>query len=113
MNATTGCSMVLLACVACFVFSLAELSRVTDELRRATVEALRICRLMEAPSPYARLLGRHVAAKKYESSEWERYVVVAVSWQGSLRLRKDSEVDRNGFWIHWDKVDTRVRTLDE
>ena len=55
--------------------------------------------------PYANLLGTVVEARKYVAYEFEPCVVVAVSWHGSLGLRKLSDIYKQGFWLPHEKVD--------
>ena len=62
---------------------------------------------------HANMLGQVVDAKKYEASDWETYVVCAVSWHGSLCLRAIGRPDKSGFWVHHDKVAERVREVTE
>lgn len=64
---------------------------------------------LRPPNAHANMLGQVVEARKYEASDWEAYVVCAVSWHGSLCLRSIDAPDRRGFWVHHDKVADRVR----
>lgn len=58
------------------------------------------------------MLGREVMARKYEASDWERYVVVAEGWHGSMCLRRADDMERNGFWMdHRVITDERVRLV--
>ena len=50
-------------------------------------------------SRYAWLLGREVEARVYEGRGWERYVVVAVGWHGSICVRRAEAPDRRGWWV--------------
>ena len=60
----------------------------------------------------AYLLGKVVEAKRYEASDWERYLVVCVSWHGNLRLRPLGETDpRYAFWLDESKRATRLREI--
>lgn len=58
---------------------------------------------------HARLLGKEVEAKVYEGSEWERMVVVAVSWRGAVCVRPVHDLTTKGRWIHKSKAPGRVR----
>lgn len=80
-------------------------------MRSATRDAKEICKLVGELNPYAEMLGREVEAKKYDGSDWERYVVVAVSWHGSLCLRETGDPKRKGFWVHHDRAMTHVREV--
>ena len=66
-------------------------------------------------NPHAHLLGKTVAVKKYQGSEWERCVVICVSWKGAVKVRRLSEMDDmahgNGFWICKEQAPTRVREI--
>lgn len=53
----------------------------------------------EATNRYAWLLGREVEARLYPGSGWERYVVVAVGWHGSVCVRRAEEPQRRGWWV--------------
>ena len=66
----------------------------------------------EQYNEHAYLLGKVVMAKRYEASDWERYLVVCVSWHGSLRLRPLGETDpRYAFWLEREKRATRLREI--
>ena len=62
-------------------------------------------------SPFAHLLGKTVEAKVYEASEWERMVVVAVSWQGAVCVRPEGDMRTKGRWIRKEVVPSRVREI--
>lgn len=64
-----------------------------------------------AMNPHARLLGQVVEAKIYEASDWERMVVVAVSWEGAVCVRRLSNMRGRGRWIPKDKAPHRVREV--
>ena len=66
---------------------------------------------LQFANPYARLLGRVVEAKVYEGSDWERMLVVAVSWHGSVAVRPVRDLSTKARWIHKSKVPTRVREI--
>lgn len=59
-------------------------------------------------NPYAHLLGKEVEAKVYEASNWERVVVVAVSWRGAVCVRPVRDMQAKGRWIHKDVAPMRV-----
>ena len=63
-------------------------------------------------NPYARLLGRVVEAKVYEGSKWEKVLVVAVSWRGSVCVRPVRDLSSKGRWIHKTVAPERVRELE-
>jgi hypothetical protein len=68
---------------------------------------------LQFANPYGRLLGRVVEAKVYEASEWERMVVVAVSWRGAVAVRPEKDVEARARWICKDLVAERVRGVDD
>lgn len=72
----------------------------------------RALREMALRNPYAHLLGKTVEAKVYEGSEWERMVIVAVSWKGAVAVRPVYDLETKARWIHKDKVPDRVREID-
>lgn len=77
------------------------------ETRRMVAESVPI-------NPHAHLLGRVVEARKYEISDWERYIVCAVGWHGSVCLRDVDDPDRKGFWVHGAvAMPDRFREVDE
>lgn len=82
---------------------------------RAASKALRAAaywsKEMRMYSPYARYLGRVVEARVYEGSEWERMVVVAVSWHGGMCVRPCRDMELPGRWIEKTKVPERVREV--
>lgn len=59
-------------------------------------------------NPYAHLLGKEVEAKVYAASNWERVVVVAVSWRGAVCVRPVRDMQTKGRWIHKDAAPMRV-----
>ena len=59
-------------------------------------------------NPYAHLLGKEVEARVYEGSTYERMVVVAVSWRGSVCVRPVRDMEAKGRWIPKNKVPLRV-----
>lgn len=58
---------------------------------------------------YARFLGEEVMAKVYEQSDWERCVIVAVSWHGSVCVRLADDLACKGRWIRHGLTNGRVR----
>lgn len=64
-------------------------------------------------NPYAHLLGRVVEARVYEASDWERMIVVAVSWKGAVAVRRVADPDSKARWIRKDVTKERVRMVDE
>lgn len=67
--------------------------------------------LREGLNPHAHLLGKIVEARVYEASDWERMVVVAVSWKGGVCVRYASDPDGRGRWIKKQLVPYRVREV--
>ena len=65
-------------------------------------------------SPYAALLDAEVLVRKYQASDWEPCVVVAVSKSGAVCVRRieDRDVTRSGFWIKSELAPDRVRWPD-
>lgn len=59
-------------------------------------------------NPYAPMLGKTVEYKKYEGSDWEVGIVIAVSWHGALQIRDKYD---NTFWISKVKARTNVREV--
>lgn len=68
-----------------------------------------MCRQFE--NPHGQILGKVVEAKIYEDSDWERMVVVAVSWRGAVCVRPTSDDDAPGRWIRKEVVGDRVREV--
>ena len=64
-------------------------------------------------NPYAHLLGKIVEARVYEASDWEPMVVVAVSWKGSVAVRRVSDPESKARWIRKDVTRERVRMVYE
>ena len=64
-------------------------------------------------NPYAHLLGRVVEVKVYQASDWERMVVVAVSWHGAVCVRRVADMESRGRWIRKELAPDRVREIDE
>jgi hypothetical protein len=60
---------------------------------------------------HAHMLGKVVEARKYDGSDWERCVVVAVSWHGSLCVRPCAELERRGWWMDAKRAATHVREV--
>jgi len=80
--------------------------------------AVAICNVGDerpARNPYAHLLGAEVEVDKFGDGNWERCVVVAVSWKGGVRVRRVSEMDErghgNGFWMSKTVAPQRVRLV--
>ena len=63
-------------------------------------------------SPHAYLLGRLMEVRKYDASDWEPCVVVAVGWRGSVCVRRICDIDRPGFWVHHDRAVTHLREIE-
>lgn len=82
----------------------------------AVVNHVAIRRERSKLSPYAHLLGKAVMVKKYEASEWERCVVVCVSWKGGVKVRRINEMNGvshgNGFWIGSAETPKRVKEAE-
>ncbi len=73
--------------------------------------ALRLRASLRSLNPHAHLLGRVVECRVYEASDWERYIVVAVSWEGAVCVRRESTPKITGRWIPKDKAPERVREV--
>ena len=95
--------LLMCVCGVLFVWALT----VTADWREA---AKRLERLQFA-NPHARLLGRVVEARIYEASDWERVVVVAVSWKGGVCVRPMRDMEAPGRWIRKQLVPDRVREV--
>ena len=54
------------------------------------------------------LLDRTVWVRKYEASDWEEAVVVAVSHKGALAVRRTCDPREKAHWIRKDQVPYRV-----
>ena len=63
-------------------------------------------------SPHAHMLGRLMEVRKYDASDWEPCVVVAVGWHGSVCVRRLCDIDRPGFWVHHDRAMTHLREVE-
>lgn len=96
-------AIVVLLVVCCVLFAWAL--RASSDWRAASRKLMR----MQFANPYAHLLGKTVEAKVYEASEWERMVVVAVSWKGAVAVRPEWDLQTKARWIHKSKVPDRVR----
>ena len=64
-------------------------------------------------NPYAHLLGKEVEAKVYAASNWERVVVIAVSWRGAVCVRPVRDMQTKGRWIHKNVAPMRVREVSD
>ena len=98
-------AIVVLLVVCCVLFAWAL--RASSDWRAASRKLMR----MQFANPYAHLLGKTVEAKVYEASEWERMVVVAVSWRGAVCVRPEHDLGTIGRWIKKDLTPTRVREV--
>ena len=63
-------------------------------------------------SKYAYLLNRLMEVRKYDASDWEPCVVVAVGWHGSACVRRLCDIDQPGFWVHHDRATTHLREIE-
>lgn len=81
-----------------------------DALRRDLMYE-RLERMRET-SQYGRMLGKVVEAKVYAESDWQRMVVVAVSWKGAVAVRPESDMETRARWIRRDLVPYRVREAE-
>ena len=109
-------SALAFACALCAMLAAARgVTARLDRLEALVADGIRkASRDLEGVRPlnaHANMLGQVVEARKYEASDWETYVVCAVSWHGSLCLRRIDAPDRSGFWIHHDRVPERVREV--
>lgn len=98
--------------IAAVLFCAAGFAAIWAAISSAECKALaeRLQRL-QFTNPYARFLGKIVEAKIYEASDWERVLVVAVSWKGSLCVRPVRDLGASARWIHKGKVPMRVREI--
>lgn len=62
---------------------------------------------------YARYLGEEVLAKVYEASDWERCVIVAISWHGSVCVRPADDLATKGRWIHHAFARGRIKGIED
>lgn len=62
---------------------------------------------------YARFLGEEVMAKVYEASDWERCVIVAISWHGSVCVRPADDLATKGRWIHHAFARGRIKGIED
>lgn len=97
-------AILLVACATLLVWAL-----VATADYRAAARRLQRYQFM---SPHARMLGRVVEVKKFEGSEWERAVVVAVSRHGAVCVRRLSDMEARGFWLNKDLAPHRVREIE-
>jgi len=100
--------------IAAAFFCAAGFAAIWAAISSAECKALaeRLQRL-QFTNPYARFLGKIVEAKVYEASDWERMLVVAVSWKGSVCVRPVRDLGTVAHWINKDKVPYRVRTIEK
>ena len=103
---STYIAFLVLVALSCFLAGWAYVA--TRDYKSA---ADRLSRL-QFTNPYAPLLGRVVYAKVYEGSEWERMLVVAVSWKGAVAVRPLRDLSTKARWIHKQHVPTRVRSTE-
>lgn len=73
-----------------------------------SILAVRSIRAAIGLSPYVRMLGKVVEYKKYERSDWEVGVVIAVSWHGAVQIRDRCD---NTFWMSKFKVPGNVKEV--
>ena len=104
MIAITLATILAVVCGCLLVYSI----RVTMDWNEAAERLMR----SQFVNPYARLLGKTVEAKVYEGSDWERMVIIAVSWKGAVCVRRELDMVAPGRWIHKSKVPCRVREID-
>lgn len=98
-------AIVVLLVVCCVLFAWAL--RASSDWRAASRKLMR----MQFANPYAHLLGKTVEAKVYEASEWERMVVVAVSWHGAVAVRPERDPQTTARWIRKELAPYRVREV--
>lgn len=104
LNEDIAVGILLVVCGVLFVWAL----RVTVDWRESAKKLMGL----QFANPHARLLGRTVEVKVYEGSEWERMVVVAVSWQGAVAVRPEHDPYVRARWIPKDKAPNRVREVE-
>lgn len=89
---------------------------IVHDLLRDLDAAKKTTRLLVEMMPhnaYARYLGEEVMAKVYEASDWDRCVIVAISWHGSVCVRPADDLATNGRWIHHAFERGRVKPIGE
>ena len=62
---------------------------------------------------YAEYLNKEVLAKIYEQSDWERCVVIAVTWHGSVCVRTVADIETKGRWIHHGIERGRIKEIED
>lgn len=98
-------TMLVIAMAVATVVVVHDLMRDLD----AAKETTRFLVEMMPHNAYARFLGEEVLAKVYEQSDWERCVIVAVSWHGSVCVRLADDLACKGRWIRHGLTNGRVR----
>lgn len=91
------------ACGILFVWAITTYNDYRQAAKR--LERLQFC------NKHAHLLGKTVEAKVYEGSNWERMVVVAVSWRGAVAVRPVWDLHAKSRWIQKHLVPQRVREV--
>lgn len=66
-------------------------------------------RFRRSLNEHAWLLGREVEVKDIECDGWNRYVVSAVGWHGSLCLRRADQPSRRGWWVKRWRLEGNLR----
>ena len=61
------------------------------------------------PNAYAAWLGRKCWVRPLGRPDWVRHVIVAVSWNGAVCVRRLDRMDEDGYWIKKQNVRWRVR----
>lgn len=101
------------AILAAVAYMLVDIVLHERKVNRRHAETMRVLASLCAENPHARWLGRTVEARVYEGSDWERMVVVAVSWKGSLAVRPERDMQTKARWIRKQLVGERVREIGE
>lgn len=62
-------------------------------------------------NPYARWLGKTCLVRPCSTERWDECVIVAVSWRGSVCVRRLDNPTKDGFWIKKENVPWRVKRI--
>lgn len=107
LGVLTFVCLVLFACAIRAIAYRDEMLKLSDQVARLEAERARA----QALNPHAHLLGKVVEARVYEASEWERMVVVAVSWHGAVAVRPERDPQTTARWIRKELAPHRVREV--
>ncbi len=105
MGDEVAVAILTIVCGILFAYSI----RVTTDWHEAAKKLMRL----QFANPYAHLLGRTIEAKVYEGSDWEKMVVIAVSWRGAVCVRPVRDLATKGRWIPKYYAHERVREIQQ